>query len=124
MKWWGLSAPLHGACKAHFLQFSGLVGAWDLVWSAVIWTIWFTRNSLIFKGKKLELSETVEQVKLKSWLWISATKSQMLYPVSCWFNNPRGCLGLSGGVELVWFRFAVGGKVRCCVLGCWGSTRR
>lgn len=53
----------------------------------------------------------VEQVKLKSWLWISATKSQMLYPVSCWFNNPRGCLGLSGGVELVWFRFAVGGKV-------------
>lgn len=36
LKWWGLSAPLHGACKAHFLQFSGLVGAWDLVWSGLL----------------------------------------------------------------------------------------
>lgn len=103
LKWWGYKGSIAVClceCK-HFIQFAGMiqdnsvqVSLWEVVWFAVIWVIWSSRNSLIFKGKKVELGEMVEQVKLKSWLWITWKSSEFGYPVSNWFSNPRGCLGL------------------------------
>lgn len=97
-KWWGLKAALQSECRSHFLQFSGLIGgtleqvaAWDMVWLAAIWSIWSARNVLIFKGKKHEIGEIVEAVKLKSWLWITARRPTFCYPVSNWCSNPTGC---------------------------------
>lgn len=73
LRWWGMVAPLQGDCKLHFLQFAGLPGGnsiqkslWQVVWFSTIWVIWVSRNALIFKGKKVEVGEMLEQVKLKS----------------------------------------------------------
>lgn len=75
LKWWGMMAPLQGGCKLHFLQFVGLSGGnskqkslWEVVWLSTVWVIWVSRNALIFNGKKAEVGEMLEQIKLKSWL--------------------------------------------------------
>lgn len=104
LRWWGLEGPLHGDCKANFVQFSGLLkgnavqGAlWELVWFATVWVILSSRNTAIFSGENVELVKLVEQIKLKTWLWITAKNSKFSYPVACWFSNSRECLGLTNG---------------------------
>lgn len=85
-----------------FYIFSGLIGGnseqmelWEMLWFAVIWLIWSSQNSLIFKlGKRSELGDMVKNVKLKTWLWIIAKSPQFRYLFSNWCSNPRGCLGL------------------------------
>lgn len=98
---WGLSSTLQESCKSHFSQFGGLIRGnksqndlWEIVWFAVIWVIWFGRNNKIFKGKNIEVGDLVEQVKLKTWLWITAKYNRFSYPLSSWCANPNGCLGM------------------------------
>lgn len=104
LKWWGIFGSFQGDCKSHFFQFSGLIGGsakqiglWNMVWLATIWVIWSTRNACIFKGKEVQVGELLEQVKLKSWLWITAKDNKFKYPLASWYSNPRVCLDLSWG---------------------------
>lgn len=104
LKWWKLSGPMQGGCKDHFLQFSGLIignkkqrKMWTTIWFAVIWVIWSTRNNVIFSGKVVEVSELIEMIKLKTWLWISAKDANFKYPFVCWSSNPSDCVGLLNG---------------------------
>lgn len=101
LKWWGLSSSLQGSCKSHFSQFGGLISGsksqkevWDIIWYAVVWAIWYGRNNQIFKGKNIEVGYLVEEVKLKTWLWITAKYNQFNYPISSWCMNPSGCMGM------------------------------
>lgn len=102
LRWWGIQAPLQVECKTLFFQFDGLltgykkqVELWEMVWFAIIWVIWNHCNGLLFKDKKVDIGEMVEQVKLKTWLWISALCPRFGYPFSLWFSNPAGCVGCS-----------------------------
>lgn len=101
MRWWGYEGPLQAECKQHFLQFSGLitgnvlrVALWEIVWFAAVWVIWSARNVAIFRGKIAKVADMVEQVKLKSWLWITSKNPKFNYPLPCWLSNPTSCLGL------------------------------
>lgn len=67
------------------------------MWFVVIWVTWNTRNAVMFRGAKAVIGDMIEQVKLKSWLWITSKNSQFLYPLANWFTNPRSCLGLFSG---------------------------
>lgn len=103
LKWWGLQAPLQEVHNFHLNQFSGLISGskqqtcmWDLVWFAAIWVIWCAHNAIVLNGKEVVLGELVEQIKLKSWLWITAKNPKCKYPFSCWFSTPMGCLGYVG----------------------------
>lgn len=105
-----MQAAFQQDCKLHFLQFSGLFGGnatqvelWSLIWFTTIWSIWCARNEMIFQGKRVDVGDLVEKIKLKSWLWnrISAKSPHFSYPVSNWFSNPAACVGLkqvNGGV--------------------------
>lgn len=104
MKWWGLMAPMHNDCKTHFWHFSRLlvgskeqIETWETIWFAAVWVIWGARNACVFKGKNVDTGELVEQIKLKSWLWLSGKSPKFNYPVFCWFSNPLGCVGLVQG---------------------------
>lgn len=102
LRWWGIQAPPLAECKALFFQFNGLLSGckikvefWELVWLAIIWVIWNHRNRVLFKDKKVDIGEMVEQVKLKTWLWITALFPRFGYPFSLWFANPVECVGYS-----------------------------
>lgn len=104
LRWWGIQAPLSGDYELLFFQFLGLLTGsktqlemWSLVWFAIIWVIWNHCNGLLFKDRKVDIGEMVEQIKLKTWMWITAKSSKFGYPVSLWFANPRGCVGIYDG---------------------------
>jgi hypothetical protein len=45
-----------------------------MVWHAVLWTLWRTRNEKIFLGKILEVEEIIDKMKFVSWKWLLAKK--------------------------------------------------
>jgi len=65
-----------------------------LVWHAVIWTIWTSRNDLAFAGGTLREESVVDRVKLLAWKWFLAKclASSCSYhewevqPVLCWYR--------------------------------------
>jgi len=73
---WVFVSPL--GLAHHFLSFTGLgkgkrvrLGLL-LVWHAVIWTIWTSRNDLIFSGGVLREEPLVDRAKLLAWKWFLA----------------------------------------------------
>jgi hypothetical protein len=43
-----------------------------LVWQAVLWALWRSRNDRIFLDKVVELDEIVDRIKFFSWKWLLA----------------------------------------------------
>jgi len=66
-------------------------GAW-IIWHAVIWVVWKTRNDIIFNNKMCAVDDMVEQNKTLAWHW-NLNRSSL---VSCvfyeWCCNPNECL--------------------------------
>lgn len=69
------------------------------IWFVVVWVIWTTRNAIMFKETRVDISDMMEQVKMKSWLWITEKYPRFKYPFVNWFDNPCGCLGLVTGYQ-------------------------
>ena len=64
-EWVGL-CPSKSSCKA-----------WNLLFSAVVWTIWEFRNNVVFSGKSASIQMALDNVKFR---------------VAWWFKNcGRGC---------------------------------
>jgi hypothetical protein len=66
-------------------------GFW-LIWHAVVWVIWKSRNNMIFNNKTFEILELVDDIKVLSWQWCLSRLNieTCLYFEWCW--NPRFCL--------------------------------
>ena len=43
--------------------------AWSILFFAMIWTIWETRNNLIFRGKEASIDKAVDDVKFRVAWW-------------------------------------------------------
>lgn len=71
-----------------------------MIWFVAVWVIWSSGNGMMFRGVKVNIGDTTEQVKLKSWWWVTTRRPQFQYPVSNWFMNPYGCLGLVKGTSI------------------------
>jgi hypothetical protein len=67
-------------------------GVW-LIWHAVIWVVWKSRNNRIFNNITIGVEEMVDQIKMLSWQWSLARLkiATCLFYEWCW--NPRHCLG-------------------------------
>lgn len=67
-------------------------GAW-LIWHAVVWVVWKSRNERIFNNKIIGVEEMVDQIKVLSWQWSLARLkiATCMFYEWCW--NPRYCLG-------------------------------
>ena len=83
LQWLGWEFVMPLGLAQQFQVFTGLGGGRKvrlgllLVWHVVIWTIWASRNDLIFAGGLLREEPVVDRVKLIAWKWILAK-----YPVS------------------------------------------
>ena len=83
-------------------------GAW-LIWHAVVWVLWRTRNNRIFNNKIIWVKEMVEQIKVLSWQWSMSRLKIATYLFYEWCWNPHFCLGgwpgrkgLGGVLSVVW----------------------
>jgi len=111
-----------------------------LVWHAVIWTIWTSRNDLIFSGSALREESMVDRAKLLAWKWFLAKcpasscsfHEWEVQPVLCWQRWRVGGFfpGFTGGLCLIlsdlvpWAFLAILFPCRCFVSTFWcGSLR-
>lgn len=75
---------------------------------------------MLIRGHFQGVEEILEGVKLKSWLWLSGRGTGFDYPISSWYTNSRGCLGLLHIWNLlVQFLYGWIGEV----LWCWFSVK-
>jgi len=72
-KWVELQTVYHRDMKHHMFQF-GLLRlnakrnrAWNGVWVAVIWNIWYQRNGVVIKERKVDAKEMFNLAQLYAW---------------------------------------------------------
>jgi hypothetical protein len=63
-----------------------------MVWHAVVWILWRTRNDRIFSGKIVELEEIMDRIKIVSWKWLLAKKDSAPCLFYEWCVDPFDCL--------------------------------
>jgi len=77
-RWLGWEFVIPLGFAQQFLSFTGLGGGKRvrlgllLVWHAVIWNIWTSRNDLIFSGGALREEHVVDRATLLAWKWFLA----------------------------------------------------
>ncbi|GAU39045.1 hypothetical protein TSUD_60010 [Trifolium subterraneum] len=71
-----------------------------LVWHAVVWTIWNSRNDIIFAGGSSTIDILVDKVKLYSWKWFLGKNPDSPCSLYEWEVQPRLC-GLARQCEVV-----------------------
>jgi hypothetical protein len=62
-----------------------------LVWNAVAWVIWKSRNARIFNNKTTTVEEMVDQVQLLSWRWFLNRKAKSPCLLYEWKWSPLDC---------------------------------
>jgi hypothetical protein len=64
----------------------------NLIWQTVLWSIWLARNSLIFDGVRLHVTDIVEAIKYRSLKWFLARKVGVVHLSYEWEKYPLECL--------------------------------
>lgn len=89
----------HCDSKVHFMQFRGLIeGNMELankqhiVWYAILWNIWISRNELIFHNKQMSTDQIIEKAQVTVWFWLKGNVEGFVYPLQNWMANPVTCL--------------------------------
>ncbi|GKU91870.1 hypothetical protein SLEP1_g5684 [Rubroshorea leprosula] len=94
-EWWGFSIAIAGSCWDSFIQHESLATksserlGWIIVWFSLVWTIWTTRNEIIFRGKSMDLTKTFDQVQAQAFLWVKSKGNEVHF--SDWILNPKCC---------------------------------
>lgn len=63
-----------------------------LIWHAVVWSLWMTRNDRIFNNSLHVADELVEDIKVLSWRWFlnrTCASACLFYE---WLWDPKQCL--------------------------------
>jgi hypothetical protein len=63
-----------------------------LVWHAVIWLLWRTRNEKNFQDKGNNVAELLDRIKRTSWEWLLAKKVNAPCMYYEWHVNPLHCI--------------------------------
>lgn len=101
-RWTGAMGLMQNSGYNHFLQFADVLKGKKhrrgrhIIWMAVVWVLWLTRNDVIFKQQQVDLIDVVAKIKIFSWNWFVNRKgrhSGILY--SEWCSNPLGCISIS-----------------------------
>nr|KYP60907.1 hypothetical protein KK1_023327 [Cajanus cajan] len=101
LEWCGLFAAHQNNFISHFEHFLGLLSCvaknqykWAMIWLASIWSIWLSRNEVVFTNKFTSPKHLVELIKLRSWKWLKVKDRNFYYPFSCWSGELAACLNL------------------------------
>ncbi|KHN30246.1 hypothetical protein glysoja_047154, partial [Glycine soja] len=96
--WINLSVVLPHSISDHFCQHH-LVGVnrskqirWKVLWCAVVWMIWKTRNDITFNNYEFHLQNLLQGVLFHSKSWIKAYDDSFCYSFAQWSLNTGACI--------------------------------
>ncbi|KAI9153915.1 hypothetical protein LWI28_018395 [Acer negundo] len=93
VQWWEVSSCLTDSIKTWFQGWHGLCPSishrrvWDTLFAAVIWSIWESRNQLIFNGEDPSLTQAANIVKFRTALWFKHHGRGSKIPISTMLLN-------------------------------------
>lgn len=99
--WFGFDVVLPSDFKSHFLQHTGFLCSrvsgfcWQLVWFAIVWSIWLHRNDIIFNNCGLEFDKLYDAIRLPAWKWCANYVQDSYFSYPNWCMNPISCLEYS-----------------------------
>jgi hypothetical protein len=63
-----------------------------MVWHAVLWVLWHSRNERIFEAKAREPEEIFEKIQIVSWKWLLSKKVKSPCLFYEWCVLPFDCI--------------------------------
>lgn len=96
--WVGLQTAFSGNLESLPQQHVGLFPAakhneaWNLLWYAIIWTVWLHRNEVIFSNGSIDWDKMVDLIKFRVWSWQKASAKKGAFSYLDWIINPQECL--------------------------------
>ncbi|GKV35665.1 hypothetical protein SLEP1_g43906 [Rubroshorea leprosula] len=97
LNWWGVQAVLASNVWDGFRQHEGIAVSkrmrvgWEVVWFALVWTIWLTRNEVLFNNKIVDKNKLFDLVQVRSFHWLTNRGKVLRYSFSDWLLNPHLC---------------------------------
>ncbi|KAK7279959.1 hypothetical protein RJT34_25021 [Clitoria ternatea] len=65
---------------------------WQVLWLAIVWTVWCARNELIFNEKPFNSHVVFEMVQLNALAWLKAKSTSFCFNLVNWLMNPEECI--------------------------------
>jgi hypothetical protein len=98
-RWFGMTTVVPGSIGSLFQCFltcfrnrkRALKGV-ILVWHAVIWVLWRTRNDRIFSGIVVGPEEIFDRIQVVSWKWLLSKKVTLPFLFYEWCIEPFDCI--------------------------------
>jgi hypothetical protein len=98
-RWFGVASVVSGSIGSGFQCFltlfrnrkHSLKGIY-LIWNAVLWVLWRTRNERIFRGIVVRSEEIFDRVQVVSWKWLLAKKATSPCLFYEWCIEPFDCI--------------------------------
>ncbi|XVE48705.1 hypothetical protein DITRI_Ditri01bG0023600 [Diplodiscus trichospermus] len=81
---WGLDWAMPRDFKSLFMAWNDALTmkscdkVWKLALFAIIWTVWMTRNDLVFNNRQADLEQTIDLSKLRLAHWVKAKWPQII----------------------------------------------
>jgi hypothetical protein len=97
--WMGISHLSASNVQQHFIVFGDIIKGKkckkvkQLIWLATMWSIWRSRNNILFRGDVVNIITLVDQIKYISWFWlIGRVTHNANFSYAAWCINPLHCL--------------------------------
>ncbi|GKV09896.1 hypothetical protein SLEP1_g21329 [Rubroshorea leprosula] len=89
---------LRKTCTEVFRQHSWHKGpkilrkSWNILWFALVWTIWLSRNETVFQHKKHDDDKLLQLVQIRSFHWVRILLNLENLSLMEWISNPVRCM--------------------------------
>ncbi|GLT88308.1 hypothetical protein SLE2022_063410 [Rubroshorea leprosula] len=97
-QWWGKQYVLGNSCMKVLEQHKWYGGpksldkGWNIIWFAVVWTLWLGRNDRIFNAKEAKSDYFFQLVQTRSFYWAKYIAGLDGFSLTNWCENPTKCL--------------------------------
>ncbi|GKU96367.1 hypothetical protein SLEP1_g9608 [Rubroshorea leprosula] len=97
-KWWGVQYVMSNSCRMVLDQHKWTGGnklidrGWNIIWFAVVWTLWLGKNDWIFNKKEVKADCVFELVQIRSFYWAKNIAGLDGFSLQAWCENPSNCL--------------------------------
>ncbi|GKV38806.1 hypothetical protein SLEP1_g46676 [Rubroshorea leprosula] len=97
-KWWDKQYVMGNSRRMVLDQHKWIGGqklidkGWNIIWFAMVWTLWLGKNDMILKKKEAKVDCFFELVQTRSFYWAKNTAGMDGFSISTWCQNPVNCL--------------------------------
>ncbi|KAL2618407.1 hypothetical protein AAZV13_08G243800 [Glycine max] len=98
MRWVNRVGPYSIDPKNHFLQFTqwnskdSTNKAWEFLWLALSFSIWYHRNAKIFKNQQFSPEKVMDDALFHTWSWIKCVEKDFQMHFNFWSSNLKDVL--------------------------------